>query len=298
MMTRNVPRGQWEVITLPLMSVNIPPAASAGLHPPGSWGSLGEYLRRMWQRRSYLIHVPRADLAARNQATVLGYLWHLLNPVLNIAVYYLVFGVILGVTRGVEYFVAFLAVGIFVFQYTQKSITEAARSLDRKKGLMRSISFPRALLPLSATVTETLAFVPGVAVMMGVTVLVGAPVRMAWTLLLVLVVWQFIFNAGAGLLAARLTHQFPDLVNVLPYVFRLLFYGSGVLFSVTAYVDNETMRALFVLNPMYCLLELYRWSVLGMPAQWGELVSLGIWTVVLVVLGFWLFRQSEATYGA
>lgn len=280
------------------MSVHNAPTGVSGLHSPGSWGSLGDYLLRMWNRRSYLLHVPRADLAARNQTTVLGNLWHLLNPVLTISVYYLVFGVVLGVTRGVEYFVAFLAVGIFVFQYTQKSVTESARSLVKKKGLMRSISFPRAMLPLSATVAETLAFLPGVAVMLAVTVAVGAPVRLAWVTVLVLVALQFVFNAGAGLVAARLTHQFPDFVNVLPYVFRLLFYGSGVLFSVSAYVENESLRSLFVLNPVYCLLELYRWSVLGMPAQWAELVSLGLWTVVLAVFGFWFFRRAEATYGA
>jgi len=280
------------------MTALVPEQGVGELRPPGSYGSLPSYIARIWDRRGYLVNVPRADLASRNQSTVLGNLWHLLNPALTIAVYYLVFGVVLDVTRGVEHFVAFLAVGVFVFQYTQKAITDSARSLNAKKGLLRSISFPRALVPLATTITETLAFIPGVAVMLAVTLLVGAPIRIAWALVVVLVLWQFLFNAGAGLLVARLAHQYPDVQNLMPYVFRLLFYGSGVLFLVDAYVDNPTLRALFVLNPVYCILSLYRWAVLGMPAQASEAVSFGVWTAVVVVVGFWWFRRSEATYGA
>lgn len=259
---------------------------------------MGHYLSGMWDRRAYLVHVPRANLDAQNQTTVLGNLWHLLNPALTIAVYYLVFGVLLQTTRGVEYFLPFLATGIFVFQFTQRAITASAKSLRAKKGLIRSISFPRALLPLESTITETLAFLPGLLVVLVLTVGMGAPARLAWLVLPVLVVLQFLFNAGAGWVAARVTHQYPDFLNVLPYVFRLLFYGSGVLFLVDAYVDSGVLRALFVLNPVYCLLSLYRWAVLGMPAQWTEVASLLVWGLVLGVAGLWWFRRSEATYGA
>jgi len=268
------------------------------LHPPGSFAPLGVYLSRLWDRRGYLSYGPRTELRSRNQNTVLGNLWHLLNPILSIAVYYLIFGVILGVTRGVEFFLAFLAVGVFTFQFINKGVRSCAGSLRRNLGLLRSINFPRAIIPLSATITEFLAFLPSVVVMAVVTVANGAPVRMSWLAVVPLTMVLVAFTAGAGLVSARLNHLLPDFENLLPFVFRLLFYGSGVLFSVEAYVTSERLLALFVANPVYSFLTLFRWAFLGMPMSGWEVLSIGVWTVGLVVGGLWWFRRGEATYGA
>lgn len=230
--------------------------------------------------------------------TVFGNLWHLLNPVLSIAVYYLVFGVLLDTTRGVEYFIPFLAIGVFVFQYTQKSTTSGARSLVSNQGLLRSISFPRAMLPLTTVVTETLSFLPGVAVMIAVALIAGVPVQVAWLVIVPVIVLQFTFNVGAALISARLNHGFRDIENLLPFVFRLLFYGSGVLFSVDAYLDDPELRWVFIANPVFCFLALYRWALLDMPAQTAEVVSAIGWTAGLLVLGLWWFRRGEASYGS
>jgi teichoic acid transport system permease protein len=99
---------------------------------PGSHGSVRVYLRRLWERREYAWHVPRSDLRSQQMNTVLGNAWHLLNPILSIAVYYVIFGLVLQTDRGVTNFIAFLAVGVFVFQFTQKSTTSGSNSIVRR----------------------------------------------------------------------------------------------------------------------------------------------------------------------
>jgi teichoic acid transport system permease protein len=229
--------------------------------------------------------------------TMFGNFWNLLNPVLSIGVYYLVFGLLLGVTRGVEYFIPFLAIGVFVYQYTQRSTTQAARSLVANQGLLRSISFPRAMLPITTVLTETLAFIPGIVVFYTVAVLAGVPISPKWLLVLPLAVLQLFFNVGAAFVIARLNHSFRDIENLLPFLFRLLFYGSGVIFYVGAYLDDPGLRWVFIANPLFCFLALYRWAVLDMPAVWTEMASLGVWTIALVIGGLWWFRRAEASYG-
>ena len=229
--------------------------------------------------------------------TALGQVWQLLNPALAVLVYYLVFGLLLGVTRGVEYFIPFLAIGVLSYQFTQRSVTQAASSLSGNSGLMRSIRFPRAMLPLTTVVTETLAYLPGVAVFVAVVLVAGVPVSLTWILLPLLIVLQFVFNVGAALVVARLSYDVRDVKNVLPFVFRLLFYGSGVIFNVNAYLDDDRLKWLFTANPLFSLLALYRWSLLGMEADPWELTSVVIWAVVLVVGGLWWFRRGEARYG-
>ena len=271
--------------------------ASPQLQPPGSYASLGVYLRRLWERRDYMIHVPAAEMRSRHMNTVFGNLWHLLNPALSIAVYYLIFGILLDTTRGVDNFITFLAVGVFTFQFTQKSATSGASSLARNSGLMRSISFPRAMLPITTVMTEALAFLPGVFVFLAAAVLTGEPLRLTWLALIPLMIVQLLFNVGAALVAARANHALRDVENILPFLFRLLFYGSGVLFNVYAYLERDTLRWLFIANPLFDFLALYRWAVLDMPAARAEAIAALIWTVALLVFGTMWFRRGEASYG-
>ena len=273
------------------------PLSVEDLQPAAAHTSLGVYLRRIWERRSYLIHVPRSELRNRNMHTVLGNAWNLLNPILAITVYFLVFGLLLDTTRGVEYFIPFLAIGVFAFQYSQRSASVGAKSLVSNRGLLRSINFPRAILPLTSTLTETLAFLPTIAVFFVVSIAAGVPFVWTWVLVLPLLLLQMLFNAGMSMVFARLNHGLRDIENILPFLFRLLFYGSGVLFYVGAYLEDSRLRALFVVNPLFCVLTLYRWAVLGMPVVWTELASFVIWTVVLVVGGLWWFRRAETSYG-
>lgn len=273
------------------------PLSLEDLQPAAAHTSLGVYLRRIWERRSYLIHVPRSELRNRNMHTVLGNAWNLLNPILAITVYFLVFGLLLDTTRGVEYFIPFLAIGVFAFQYSQRSASVGAKSLVSNRGLLRSINFPRAILPLTSTLTETLAFLPTVAVFFVVSIAAGVPFVWTWVLVLPLLLLQMLFNAGMSMVFARLNHGLRDIENILPFLFRLLFYGSGVLFYVGAYLEDSRLRALFVANPLFCVLTLYRWAVLGMPVVWTELASFVIWTVMLVAGGLWWFRRAETSYG-
>lgn len=273
-------------------------ASTSGLQQPGFHGSVGSYLRWLWARREYAWYVPQSELRSQQMNTVLGNLWHLLNPILSISVYYVVFGVVLQTDRGVENYIAFLAIGVFVFSYSQKSTTAGSNSIVRNLGLIRSINFPRALMPVTSVITEALAFFPGIAVFLAVTLLSGEPPRWSWLLLPAIVLLQTLFNVGAALVAARSTHSFRDIHNLLPFVFRLLFYASGVLFSVDSYVTGERARFLFVVNPLYDVIALYRWAVLGIGDVGAEAIALGVWTVALLVGGLAWFRRGEALFGA
>ena len=228
--------------------------------------------------------------------TVLGNLWHLLNPALQIAIYYVIFGVVLTVDRGVDNFILFLTVGVLVFQYTQKATTEGARSIVSNGGLIRSISFPRAVLPLTTTCTETLAMVPGLLVIAFVAAATGAEFSLRWFALVPVIALQLLFNTGAALVAARATTHLRDIEQILPFVFRLLFYASGIIFSVEEYTDSD-VRWLFYLNPLYCSVTASRWAVEGGTLEGWVIVSTLMWSFGLLVGGFFWFRAAEAAYG-
>jgi len=260
---------------------------------------LGPYLRGLWKRRSYGWYVAESDLRQRQITTIFGSLWHLLNPVLSIAVYFLVFGLILKTDRGVDgkgSFLLFLTVGLFVFQYTQRAVTQGAISIVANRGLIQAIRFPRALLPLSATLTETFAALPTFVVVYVVALATGTAPTWSWLVLPLIVTWQMLFNFGASMIAARMTTHFRDMQQLLPFVFRLLIYGSGVFFAIENYVSDQWMKVVYIVNPMYGFIGMARWAAMGMAMPAEALIASVVWTTVALVGGFFWFKAAEHAY--
>jgi teichoic acid transport system permease protein len=267
------------------------------LHDAHAAMRLGPYLRDLWERRSYVWYESVSELRSRQVTNVLGNLWHLLNPALNIFVYFLIFGLLLKVDRGVDNFILFLSTGLFIFQLTQKTTTDGARSIVSNKGLLRAIKFPRAMLPVTGAVTEMLSALSSFAVLFVIALLTGETPSPRWLVLVPLLAVQFVFNLGASFIAARLTTHFVDVIQILPFFFRLVLYASGVIFNVTSYVDEGSgVRVLFVLNPMYCFITIGRWAMMGGDLDLWVVLSGTVWSFALCVGGFLFFRAAEERY--
>ena len=256
-----------------------------------------QYIRAIWDRRLFATTAPRYELTAQNMDRVLGNLWLILNPLLQVVVYYVFFGVLVGTRGGVENFTSFLTIGVFVFSFSNRSIMSSAYSVTQNLGLIRSLRFPRAILPISISVASTIAYGPILIVMLMVVLVdAGLPPRTV-TLLPVIVALQVIFNLGVGFIVSRLNMMVPDTENVLNFLFRLVFYMSGILYSVEVYVDQNTVREMFALNPFYAYIELNRLALIGTsPGPWVWVSGVG-WAALMVGAGFEFFRRGELSYG-
>jgi teichoic acid transport system permease protein len=264
----------------------------------GTRAPLGMYLRDLWERRHFAGALADSDLRAKHMNSVLGQLWHLLNPAMMIAVYFLVFGVILDARRGVDNYVSFLVAGVIIFRFTQSSIIGCGKSLDSNVGLIRSIQFPRALVPISEVYSQLLALVPGLVLVGIVAAFDGVRPGPQLALLPVVVLAATLFSLGTGFAAARASSTLADLQQVLPHFFRIMLYVSGVLFSVDASIESALVRDLFAINPFYCIVAATRWSILGTPTSGIVPIALAAWTVVTLIGGFTWFRRAEHRYGA
>jgi teichoic acid transport system permease protein len=284
-------------------SSHVPP----GLIKLGETPPLSLYARQLWQRRDFATEVARGEMRAQHLDTLLGNFWHLLNPMMLIGVYFLVFGVILGADRGVDNFIAFLSIGIFAYNFTQRSAVSGAATIVDNEGLIRSLQFPRALLPISAVLRETYAFGSAIVVIILVLLATGEPITPLWLLAAPALVLQVIFNIGMALFFARIGDVVRDVLNVIPYIFRIFFYLSGVLYSVDVFlpdVDQQVgalpLHELFVLNPFYVFISLPREYLMVSEehAFVGEIwMSAAGWAVGMFVLGLLVFRAGEADYG-
>lgn len=270
-----------------------------GLCEIGAQVNLRDYLRQLWQHREFAVTVPMGQLQARNQDTVLGRLWYLLNPLLLIAVYYLIFGIILGIEsrRGVENFLPFLTVGVIAYGYTRSSVQRGATAIVRGRRLVRSMYFPRSILPLGVLISQTVTHLYAIAAMLVLLMPMGERPLWTWALLPFVLVIQATLNLGLAFFAARFTFHFPDFSNLLPFVLRLGLYVSGVIIPINAdLVPQDGLRLLLQANPVYHVLEINRQVVLGLPFEPVNWVVASSWAALLLVSGFAYFRRAEDRY--
>lgn len=263
----------------------------------GTRQSTTSYLRDLWARRHFALSLADNDLRMKHMNSVLGQLWHLLNPALMILVYFLIFGVVLDARRGVDNYVTFLVMGVVLFRFSQNTIIGCSQCITRNLGLIRSIQFPRALVPVSVVLENLFALVPAVSLVMLTALLDGANLGLRTLLLPVVILVTALFTLGVGLAAARAGAALTDLSQVLPHLFRILFYMSGVLFAVDRFISNETVLGLFALNPFFCTISAARWSLMGEPLPGLVVLSLAIWTVVALTAGLAYFRRAEHRFG-
>ena len=166
---------------------------------------LDDYLRALWARRQFMFLMPLYELRARNMNNVLGHTWFVLNPLLQVGVYYLFFGLIVGTNRGIDNFITFLAAGVFSYSYIQRTVTGASRSLVNNISLLRAFRFPTVLIPISDGISQAMAHVPVILVLFLVAVITGERPHFSWLLIPFLTLLQGLFALGLGLAVARLT---------------------------------------------------------------------------------------------
>jgi teichoic acid transport system permease protein len=236
-------------------------ARSYGLKPSAARPPLIEYMKRVWSRRYFITGFATAQNVAMYTEARLGQVWQILTPLLNVAVYYLIFGLILDTKRGVPDFIAFLVIGVFVFNFTQRSFIISSRVMFDSLPLIRALYFPRACLPLGYVLIELQQLAISLVVIFATVLAVGQPVTWDWLLIIPILVMQTLFNVGAAFILARFGAGFDDVSQLLPFIVRTWFYASGVMFSIQTFKNlslHPTIAKVLQYNPAAIYMTLVR----------------------------------------
>jgi teichoic acid transport system permease protein len=239
-------------------------AVEHGLRPsaerPGAWN----YIEHLWQRRHFMIAFATARNIAMYTEAKLGQLWQILTPILNAGVYFLIFGLLLHIDRGIPNYLAFLVTGVFVFNFTQRAFISTSRVIVDSLPLIRALQFPRASLPLAYVIIELQQMVLSMAVLTVIVLCTGEPLTWYWLLAIPALLLQTIFNAGVGLFVARLGSQVNDFSQLLPFLMRTWLYVSGVLYSISTLSirTHPWIVTALELNPAALYITLVRNAVL------------------------------------
>lgn len=275
-------------------------AQTHGLRSMNQRPPLRQYIADLWRRRSFLWTLSSAESYAKNEANHLGQVWAILNPAVLIGSYFLIFGLLLSTRGGIDNFIGFLSIGVVMFGFTSSVVTRGAKAIAGRLGIVRSLHFPRAILPMSVTLTEFLATVPAFALLFVLMLATGERPDWEWLLFPVAVTLQAVTLLGFAFIAARLVNASQDMANLIPVVVRLLRYVSGVFFPVAHYVAGApaVIQAVLTLQPFALMLTIVRQSLLGSePVVLSDWLIMTGWAVVIALVGLVFFWQAETRYG-
>ncbi|WP_328875123.1 ABC transporter permease [Streptomyces sp. NBC_00287] len=280
-------------------------AAKYGLSVSGARPSLVEYVRQLWDRRHFILAFSRAKLTAQYSQAKLGQLWQVVTPLLNAAVYFFIFGVILEADRGMsrEVYIPFLVTGVFVFTFTQSSVMAGVRAISGNLGLVRALHFPRAALPVSFALQQLQQLLFSMIVLFAVTVAFGSIPDLSWLLIVPALGLQFCFNTGLALIMARAGAKTPDLAQLMPFVMRTWMYASGVMYSIPIMLADKPQWIADVLqwNPAAIYMDLVRFALIDdYGSEWlpnHVWAAAAGWALLFLVGGFVYFWKAEERYG-
>ncbi|AYN38414.1 ABC transporter permease [Streptomyces dangxiongensis] len=280
-------------------------AARYGLTVSGARPSLVEYVRQLWGRRHFILAFSQAKLTAQYSQAKLGQLWQVATPLLNAAVYFFIFGLILHASRGMsrDVYIPFLVTGVFVFTFTQSSVMSGVRAISGNLGLVRALHFPRASLPVSFSLQQLQQLLFSMIVLFVVAIGFGSYPSPSWLLILPVLVLQFLFNTGLAMIVARMGAKTPDLAQLMPFLLRTWMYTSGVMFSINKMLEGrpEWIVRLLQVNPAAIYMDLMRFALIDgygasnlPPHVW--VIAL-FWAVAVFAGGFVYFWKAEERYG-
>lgn len=234
-----------------------------------------------------------AELKAESARSYLGFLWWLLEPAMFMAVFYVVFGVLLG--NADPDFIPFLLVGLTFWQWFKSCVTHGSHAIWLNIPLMRQVKLPILLFPLTAVLSDTLKFFFIFGVLLILLWLGGRPPSITYLALPVVFAVELLLAMGCALIAAAIVPFVPDVRFVIENALMALMFMSGVVFSLATL--PEPYRSWLAWNPVVGVLESARDILMrGVWPDWSLLAQAAVGAGVMLVIGALMIVRLAPRY--
>lgn len=226
--------------------------------------------------------------------TILGFSWAILQPLIQIVIFTVVFGKVAKLsTEGIPYFL-FSSVAIIPWTYMSQAMTQSSQSLVMGQAMLGKIYFPRLIFPMTPVLARVVDF--GISVLILLVVMLYYRVLPTWNLFLfpLFFVLMIAIPAGIGMWLSALAIRFRDVKFAMPFVVRMLIYSAPIVYSASAI--PEKYRIIYSLNPIVGVIEGYRACFLGTPVPWLYIWPGIITAVIIFISGAFYFKRMERVF--
>jgi lipopolysaccharide transport system permease protein len=256
-------------------------------------------LHDVWHYRELLFFLAWRDVKVRYKQTALGVVWVLLQPLITIVIFSVLFGGLLKVPSGETPYPVFAFTALLPWNYFAGALNRSSTSLVSSANLITKVYFPRLVIPISAVVSGLVDFGVAFLVLIALMGFYGITPTPAIALLPLLVLLATMTALAFGLWLAALNVRYRDINYVVPFLVQIWMYVTPVIYGTT--LVPERFRFLLGLNPMTAVVEGFRWALLGPDAPvaqtpaWIYAFSIGV-LIVVQISGLIYFRTTERTF--
>ncbi|MBM4414359.1 MAG: ABC transporter permease [Chloroflexi bacterium] len=269
-----------------------------------------ERIREIWEYRILIMLLVRRNLQLRYRGQAIGFAWTQIAPILQLVVYWIVYGYILR-NNFIPYYPVFMAVALLPWHYTTESLTSGMRSIMDNYQLIRKAYFPREVLPISAVITSLVNYLLSLPVMFlfifivkySTSGIMEWPVPMAALYFPIILLIHSIFVLGLTLFLAGMSIVSLDTIHLTGIFLHIWFFLTPIVYSLTQ-IDDSISRIFRWINPMASFTEYYREIFYGQVSVSGllptpnipatdSLLRSFVTAIIVFVIGYWTFRRLQ-----
>lgn len=262
------------------------------IQPTKGWGRLG--LRDIWEYRDLLYFLLWRDVKGRYKQMALGPLWIVLHPILNMAIFTVIFGMVAKLpTDGAPYPV-FAYTALLPWTFFSSAVMGAANSLLSHRHLITKVYFPRLIVPIVSVLSGLIDFAISFCILLGMMAWFGYMPGWQIITLPMFLLLAAMTALAVGLWSATWIVHYHDVAEVLGYLLRGWMYATPVVYAVS--MIPERWRGVYRLNPMTNVIEGFRWALLKTGTPPDRFFWLSVLLVApLLISGAYYFRRAERT---
>jgi lipopolysaccharide transport system permease protein len=283
---------------------------STTLRPRGL-GLVAEAVRELWDRRRLVAYLVRADIKKKGADTLLGNLWWLIDPLLQMIVYLILVEIIFA--RSTPDYPLFVFAAILPWKWFMTSINDSIVAVTSQDRLIKQLAFPKLVLPSAAVGAGLVNYAFG-QIVLAALLIIGFPQRISVFLVWIPVIAfvQLLFTLPLAFIVSAVNVFFRDIANLSRHVLRLWFYLSPALYGAATVAklgdSHPTFAAILRLNPFYVLFNAYRDVIYGPEAgtvgnsggptspELSGLLVLAAVSIGLLVVATWFFKRLEPAF--
>lgn len=250
------------------------------------YSSMGHYI-------DLIAYKSWAQLRVEATRGYLGIVWWVIEPLLYIAVFYVIFGILF--QRGGEGYVAFLMTGLVAWRWFDNTVRVGANSVVDNIGLMRRVYVPKLVFPSAVVVSNSVKFLFVLTILLLFLLLYGVNPGPSWLALPVLLAIQLLLITAVTWVVSAVIPFFPDFRVMIDSGLTLLFFLSGIFFDLGSVTGS--IADILRMNPMAILIESYRHALIqGVWPDWLTLGGLLLFCIMLLILGWRLHMRFDRQF--
>jgi lipopolysaccharide transport system permease protein len=254
--------------------------------------NLRQEMRELWAYRDLLEILVRRDVSIRYKQSAVGIGWAVLQPLLLMVIFTVVFGNFARLPSEGYPYAVFTLCALVPWTLFARALSGASGSIVGASGMVTKVYFPRLVLPISKTLSGMVDFAVAFGVLIVVLLIYKVPPSAGILLLPLFVLLALLTAFGVGLWLTALNVKYRDIGLLVPFVTQIWMYASPLAYSVQ--IVPERYLWIYSLNPMTGVIEGFRWAMLGKapPAMGPLFLSIAV-VLLLVISGLWYFRRTE-----